>query len=152
MSSAGTPNRFLQLSSRKRPNAHRTLDDGSPDNHILGRSKIMARKPRESYGVASEPDEHGPIPTVRIPRRDQEDGFLQRLQAQRAVLQVGEDWNHDLGHFEGRGWRGFHHHATLCIAAYGFLISERETLRRSCHHALPAICLTRRLPARRIRR
>jgi SRSO17 transposase len=33
-----------------------------------------------------------------------------------------------LVHFEGRGWRGFHHHATLCIAAYGFLISERETI------------------------
>jgi SRSO17 transposase len=33
-----------------------------------------------------------------------------------------------LGHYEGRGWRGFHHHATLCIAAYGFLISERETI------------------------
>jgi SRSO17 transposase len=33
-----------------------------------------------------------------------------------------------LGYFEGRGWRGFHHHATLCIAAYGFLISERETI------------------------
>jgi SRSO17 transposase len=33
-----------------------------------------------------------------------------------------------LGHFEGRGWRGFHHHATMCIAAYGFLISERETI------------------------
>jgi len=32
----------------------------------------------------------------------------------------------DLGHYEGRGWRGFHHHATLCIAAYAFLISERE--------------------------
>ena len=31
-----------------------------------------------------------------------------------------------LGHYEGRGWRGFHHHATLCIAAYGFLVSERE--------------------------
>jgi SRSO17 transposase len=30
-----------------------------------------------------------------------------------------------LGHYEGRGWRGFHHHATLCIAAYGFLIIER---------------------------
>jgi SRSO17 transposase len=30
-----------------------------------------------------------------------------------------------LGHFEGRGWRGFHHHATLSIAVYGFLISER---------------------------
>ena len=33
-----------------------------------------------------------------------------------------------LGHYEGRGWRGFHHHATLCIAAYGFLISERSTI------------------------
>jgi SRSO17 transposase len=33
-----------------------------------------------------------------------------------------------LGHYEGRGWPGFHHHATLCIAAYGFLISERETI------------------------
>ncbi|MGY2803882.1 SRSO17 transposase [Bradyrhizobium sp. USDA 4506] len=33
-----------------------------------------------------------------------------------------------LGHFEVRGWRRFHHHATMCIAAYGFLISERETI------------------------
>ena len=33
-----------------------------------------------------------------------------------------------LGHYEGRGWRGFHHHGTLCIAAYGFLISERATI------------------------
>ena len=31
-----------------------------------------------------------------------------------------------LGHFEGRNWRGFHHHATLCIAAYGFLVAERS--------------------------
>ena len=30
-----------------------------------------------------------------------------------------------LGHFEGRSWRGFHHHATICIAAYGFLVAER---------------------------
>jgi len=31
-----------------------------------------------------------------------------------------------LGHYEGRNWRGFHHHATLCIAAYGFLVAERN--------------------------
>ena len=31
-----------------------------------------------------------------------------------------------LSHYEGRNWRGFHHHATLCIAAYGFLIAERS--------------------------
>ncbi len=30
-----------------------------------------------------------------------------------------------LHHYEGRNWRGFHHHASLCIAAYGFLMSER---------------------------
>lgn len=31
-----------------------------------------------------------------------------------------------LDHYEGRSWRGFHHHATLCIAAYGFLIKEKS--------------------------
>jgi SRSO17 transposase len=40
-----------------------------------------------------------------------------------------------LGHFEGRGWRGFHHHATMCIATYGFLISERETIPPSGPHS-----------------
>jgi SRSO17 transposase len=33
-----------------------------------------------------------------------------------------------LDHFEGRGWRGFHHHGALCIAAYAFLAAERATL------------------------
>jgi SRSO17 transposase len=49
-----------------------------------------------------------------------------------------------LGHFEGRGWIGFHHHASMCIAAYGFLISERETIppsgpRRPALFAQPAL-------------
>jgi len=30
-----------------------------------------------------------------------------------------------LGHYEGRGWRGFHHHASLSIAAYGLLMKEQ---------------------------
>jgi SRSO17 transposase len=30
-----------------------------------------------------------------------------------------------LDHFEGRGWRGFHHHGALCTAAYAFLAAER---------------------------
>ena len=33
-----------------------------------------------------------------------------------------------LGHYEGRGWRGFHHHAAVCIAAYGFLVAERAAI------------------------
>jgi SRSO17 transposase len=47
-----------------------------------------------------------------------------------------------LGHFEGRNWRGFHHHATLCIAAYGFLIAERNRFSpsaRAGHLELPAL-------------
>ena len=31
-----------------------------------------------------------------------------------------------LDHFEGRSWRGFHHHACLVILAYGFLLLERH--------------------------
>jgi len=38
-----------------------------------------------------------------------------------------------LGHYEGRGWRGFHHHASLCIAAYGFLVAERSRFSPSAH-------------------
>lgn len=31
-----------------------------------------------------------------------------------------------LDHFEGRTWRGFHHHATLCAVAHGFLALQRR--------------------------
>ena len=44
-----------------------------------------------------------------------------------------------LGHYEGRGWPGFHHHGTLCIAAYGFLISERERIPPSAPHSAARI-------------
>ncbi len=33
-----------------------------------------------------------------------------------------------LDHYEGRGWRGFHHHGVLCMAAYCFLAAERARL------------------------
>jgi len=60
-----------------------------------------------------------------------------------------------LGDYEGRGWRGFHHHATLCIAAYGFLIAERGALpplRTRLLRAARAICPSRGLPTQRRRR
>src|ERR1700739_1588823 len=44
-----------------------------------------------------------------------------------------------LGDYEGRGWRGFHHHATLAIAAYGFLVSESETIPPSGPRSATAI-------------
>jgi SRSO17 transposase len=49
-----------------------------------------------------------------------------------------------LAHYEGRGWRGFHHHATVCIAAYGFLVAER--LRQGSSKKNPAPTQTLALP------
>jgi len=46
-----------------------------------------------------------------------------RWRIERDYLELKQELG--LGHYEGRGWRGFHHHASLCIAAYGFLIAER---------------------------
>lgn len=50
----------------------------------------------------------------------------------------------ELDHYEGRGWRGFHHQAALTIAAYGFLLTER--LRGGTSHAKKDAAL-RGLPA-----
>ena len=44
-----------------------------------------------------------------------------------------------LGHYEGRGWRGFHHHVTLCIAAYGFLVAEQATIPPSAPRRTPPV-------------
>lgn len=33
-----------------------------------------------------------------------------------------------LDHFEGRSWRGFHHHVAMTLLAYGFMLLERERL------------------------
>src|SRR3954454_18514756 len=35
-----------------------------------------------------------------------------------------------LDHFEGRSWRGFHHHVCLVMLAYGFLASEQQRAKR----------------------
>ncbi len=42
-----------------------------------------------------------------------------------------------LDHFEGRTWRGFHHHATLCMVAHGFL-ALRRALFSPQEHSLDA--------------
>ena len=50
-----------------------------------------------------------------------------------------------LGHYEGRGWRGFHHHASLCIASYGFLMAERLVAEKPS--AVKKNFLERQMPA-----
>ncbi len=44
-----------------------------------------------------------------------------------------------LGHYEGRNWRGFHHHASLCIAAYGFLMLEQLSKKNSAGLQAPPL-------------
>ena len=63
---------------------------------------------------------------------------LVRLAKQRWIIERDyEELKQELGlgHYEGRGWRGFHHHATLCIAAYGFLVAERSRFSPSARAA-----------------
>lgn len=43
----------------------------------------------------------------------------QRWQVEQGYQQMKEELG--LDHFEGRSWRGLHHHLTLCFMAYGFL-------------------------------
>lgn len=47
----------------------------------------------------------------------------QRWRIERDYQELKQEFG--LGHYEGRGWRGFHHHASLSIAAYAFLMTER---------------------------
>ena len=66
------------------------------------------------------------VDAANIGFRDLVDLAKLRWRIERDYLELKQEVG--LGHFEGRGWRGFHHHATMCIAAYGFLVSERETI------------------------
>lgn len=55
--------------------------------------------------------------------KDLVDAIKSRWRIERDYLELKQELG--LGHYEGRNWRGFHHHASLCIAAYGFLMLER---------------------------
>jgi SRSO17 transposase len=57
-------------------------------------------------------------------------GFARMVELAKLRWRIERDYQElkqelGLGHYEGRGWRGFHHHASLCMAAYGFLVAER---------------------------
>src|SRR5512143_395207 len=77
-------------------------DEGEPTKYWL--STLSATTPLESL-----------VETAKL-----------RWRIERDYLELKQELG--LGHYEGRGWRGFHHHATLCIAAYGFLVRERAAI------------------------
>jgi len=69
------------------------------------------------------------LPTELLQKPESELRGLVRLAKHRWIIERDyEELKQELGlgHYEGRGWRGFHHHLTLCTAAYGFLVAERS--------------------------
>ena len=58
------------------------------------------------------------------------DGLVETAKLRWRIERDYQELKQELGldHYEGRGWRGFHHHMALCVAAYGFLISERSLI------------------------
>lgn len=66
------------------------------------------------------------------PINDLVSATYQRWRIERDYQDLKQDFG--LGHYEGRGWRGFHHHASLSIAAYGFLMAERLTAHKPSGH------------------
>jgi hypothetical protein len=89
-------------------------------------SCLRENRTSSSYGEGLETD-RGETLTPRQP-------FTRQRDYEELKQELG------LGHYEGRGWRGFHHHATLCIAAYGFLVAERSRFSPSARAGRLELC------------
>jgi hypothetical protein len=122
--------RRLLLQGRKTPIMSTTLPDGSQyffsENFASSDIDALAKEdvaPGEILPMLmakmreDEPTKYwlSTLPK-NIPFRDLVDAAKLRWRIERDYQELKQEVG--LGHFEGRGWRGFHHHATLCIAAY----------------------------------
>ncbi len=85
----------------------------SPEEWLLIEWPENEEKPTR-YWLSTLPHETSPNELVRLTKL--------RWRIERDYLDLKQECG--LGHYEGRGWRGFHHHISLCIAAYGYLISQ----------------------------
>lgn len=103
-----------------------------------GDSEILAARVRESAGNGRGSDERWLVVEragggetryyLSNASRDEKPSQLmswarERLRVERGRRQMEEELG--LGHFEGRSWRGLHHHLTLCFMAYCFLRLEQ---------------------------
>jgi SRSO17 transposase len=67
------------------------------------------------YAFSNLPESTTRVRAVRL--------WKQRWRVEQGHQQMKEELG--LDHFEGRGWRGFHHHAAMVLLAYGFLLLEQ---------------------------
>jgi len=97
--------------------AHRDSWRSEPQAEVW----LLAEWPRgaaepSQYWLSNLPAETALQELVRLAK--------QRWIVERDYLELKQELG--LGHYEGRSWSGFHHHAALCVAAYGFLVAERS--------------------------
>jgi SRSO17 transposase len=67
------------------------------------------------YALSNLPANTSRLKAVRL--------WKQRWRVEQGHQQMKEELG--LDHFEGRSWRGFHHHAAMVLLAYGFLLLEQ---------------------------
>ena len=94
----------------------------SPEEWLLIEWPEGDEKPTR-YWLSTLPADTSPTELVRLTKL--------RWRIERDYLDLKQECG--LGHYEGRGWRGFHHHVSLCIAAYGFLISQAGAIPPCAH-------------------
>lgn len=87
--------------------------DPSPEEWLVIEWPAGDAKPSR-FWLSTLPADISPAELVRLTKL--------RWRIERDYLDLKQECG--LGHYEGRGWRGFHHHISLCIAAYGYLISQ----------------------------
>lgn len=97
--------------------------------HAGGNAGKARLRPQEWLLIEWPTDQAEPVKYIlsplpeSTPLNDLVSAAYQRWRIERDYQDLKQDFG--LGHYEGRGWRGFHHHASLAIAAYAFLMAER---------------------------
>jgi SRSO17 transposase len=96
---------------------HGRAAEDVPDVHAEARWLLVEWRTDGSirYALSNLPPETPMRHAVRL--------WKTRWQVEQGYQQLKEELG--LDHFEGRSWPGFHHHATMCFLAYGFLALER---------------------------
>ena len=97
--------------------------------HAGGNAGKARLRPQEWLLIEWPADQAEPLKYIlsslpaSTPLNDLVSAAYLRWRIERDYQDLKQDFG--LGHYEGRGWRGFHHHATLSIAAYAYLMADR---------------------------
>ena len=97
-------------------------------------SRCAQRRPREPEWLLVEWPRGEPTPTKyrlsTVPETVSIEDLVRLEKLRGRIERDYQELKDELGldHYEGRGWRGFHHHGVICIAANAFLVAERARL------------------------